>query len=229
MSSTVREFGKLGTKGQLILAFVVTAYIASSGINEYFSNKFEYLEKVDLTKIQLEDKESERKNLQQLLSSDKFKITLDYAKESNKSIRKSFIKNTPASEVDFIKFPSETLSKAQIINEQQKGHTEKRAEIESYDFKVLNLSGSFSTKKLRAKVQLVNDPETEVTLTSALFDEEYDSEIDSVDEYSLQESDIDVLWNAQKHNKPVRIWGNFVYDQNNKLMKGVIWTVTAVE
>ena len=229
MSSTVREFGKLGTKGQLILAFVVTAYIASSGINEYFSNKFEYLEKVDLTKIQLEDKESERKNLQQLLSSDKFKIALDYAKESNKSIRKSFIKNTPASEVDFIKFPSETLSKAQIINEQQKGHTEKRAEIESYDFKVLNLSGSFSTKKLRAKVQLVNDPETEVTLTSALFDEEYDSEIDSVDEYSLQESDIDVLWNAQKHNKPVRIWGNFVYDQNNKLMKGVIWTVTAVE
>ena len=62
--------------------------------NEYFSNKFEYLEKVDLTKIQLEDKESERKNLQQLLSSDKFKITLDYAKESNKSIRKSFI-NAP--------------------------------------------------------------------------------------------------------------------------------------
>lgn len=230
MPSNIREFGKLDTKSQLIVAFIIIVYIVSGNIGGYFSKEIESIEKIDLAKIQLEDKISERENLQKLLASEKFKTTIAYAKESGVAIRSSIIKNTPVDEVDSIKLPTETISKTQIIDEQRKNPIEKTAEIKTLDFKVLNLSGSFSTQKLKARVQLIEDPKLVITLSSELLDEDTETNVsDDDEEHLLQESDMDILWEAQKHNKTVSVMGNFFYDENKNLIRGVMWSASAKE
>jgi len=224
-----RSFEELGPFGKKLVAFCIVFALVGLMAKDGASLYFDHLEKTNFTEIFTADRQAEREHVERLVLSENMKTTMNYANNVRPEIRKSFIKNTPVNEVDSIKFPTETLSKDQIIEEQQQTHIETRAAIETHEFKILNLSGSFTTKKLRAKVQLIDDPKVQITLTSELFDEEYDSELESEEEHLLQESDIDILWEAQKHNKNVEIWGNFVYDQSDKLMKGVMWTIKAKE
>lgn len=227
---SIKEYGKLTKTGQLILGFIVISCFIAWGVNNYFEKNFEYLEKIELAQIASQDRESERENLQKILASDSFKNTVKYAHESSTEVRASFIKNTPVNEVESIKFPTETLTKSQIIDEQKTNPIEKRSEIKTLDFKVLNLSGSFSKQKLKARAQLVSDPSIVINLSSELLDEEDDSALsENDDEHLLQESDIDILWDAQKHNKIVSIMGNFFYDQENKLIKGAMWSISRKE
>lgn len=233
----VSEFRMLTPVSQTIIAVTV---IGCFICNEYFDYKkvdVKTLKEVQMAKLELEkyktekqDRNEERKIFADIVDSKKFTASLEYASQAGKLVRNSFIKNTPVNEVESIKFPTETLTKSQIIDEQKTNLIEKRSEIKTLDFKVLNLAGSFSKQKLKARAQLVSDPSIVINLSSELLDEEDDSALsENDDEHLLQESDIDILWDAQKHNKTVSIMGNFFYDQENKLIKGAMWSISRKE
>ena len=42
---SIKEYGKLTTKGQIILGFIVITFFIAWGTNHYFEKNFEYLEK----------------------------------------------------------------------------------------------------------------------------------------------------------------------------------------
>lgn len=230
----VSEFRMLTPVSQTIIAVTV---IGCFICNEYFDYKkvdIKTLKEVQMAQLELEkyktekqDRNEERKIFADMVDSKKFTASLEYASQAGKLVRNSFIKNTPVNQIESLTLPTEILSKNQIIDEQQGKSIEKTSSIENLKFKILNLSGSIQKGKMKAKVCLADNPNVTLTLNSDLFDEYSD---DTDDEgHSLTENDIDVLWNAQKHSEIVNIYGIFFYDQNNKLLRGTMWEVTAID